>query len=268
MANKKSDHQSLETGFKEPLSFPDDGEFYGAAVKKSETLIFFCHFFQGHKRALKRHIQFVNELGFDAYAFNLQDSPKDHYWVPYSDRSQRFGMKHALADQIEDHLDLVMEAHPKRDIIVYAFSNVAGCAIECMSRRTQDWKHVKGLICDSGPGSEFFFSSYKLAEHQIGIKSLPLRLLATPLVAFGWSPSLNKDIITDLREFPEGFPVLSIRGWKDQLIAPKHIDKIFDQIPNLKWKKLSLPEAGHLNGLRDFPNEYKPPVADFLSAFI
>ncbi len=33
------------------------------------------------------------------------------------------------------------------------------------------------------------------------------------------------------------------------------------------WKKLSLPEAGHLNGLRDFPSEYKPAVEDFLNQF-
>ena len=260
MANKKQNYESL-------VDLPDEGEFFEAGVRKSETFIFFCHFFQGHKKALKRHIQFVNEQGFDAYAFNLQDSAKDHYWVPYSDRSHKFGMKHALADQIEDHIDLVLEKYPKRNIVVFAFSNVAGCAIECMARRFQDWP-LQGLICDSGPGSEFIYSSYKLAEHQIKIKSLAMRLLATPVVAFGWSPSFNKDIITDLNKFSDGFPVLSIRGWKDQLIAPKHIDKIFEQAPKLNWKKLSLTEAGHLNGLRDFPQDYKPQVAEFLLGLI
>ena len=51
--------------------FPDDGELFKSAQKKSETLIFFAHHFQGHKKALRRHIEFVNELGFDAYVFNL-----------------------------------------------------------------------------------------------------------------------------------------------------------------------------------------------------
>ncbi len=44
------------------MVFPDGGELFKAEHKKSETLIFFAHFFQGHKKALKRHIEFVNEL--------------------------------------------------------------------------------------------------------------------------------------------------------------------------------------------------------------
>lgn len=246
--------------------FPDDGELYFSENKSSDTLIFFCHFFQGHKKALKRHIDMVKKLGFDAYAFNLNDSPKNHFYVPYSERSHKFGMKHALADQIEDHIDLLMEKFPNRKIAIFAFSNVAGCAIEAMARRFRegDWKSVVGLLADSGPGAEFFFSSYKLLEHQLKISSLPLKILGTPIVAYGWSPSLNKDIVADLKSFPNGFPVMSIRGWKDQLIAPKHIDKIFEAAPNLLWQKLSLTEAQHLTGLRDFPDDYQPPVEMFL----
>jgi hypothetical protein len=106
-----------------------------------------------------------------------------------------------------------------------------------------------------------------LLQEQMGLESLPLKLLATPAVAFGWSPKLNSDIRFDLNSFPEGFPLLSIRGWRDRLIPPNDIDKVFDHHTNLNWKKLSLPEAGHLNGLRDFPSEYKPGVEDFLNQF-
>ncbi len=248
--------------------FPDDGELYLSKKKSNDTLIFFCHFFQGHKKALKRHVEFVNQIGFDAYAFNLNDSPKNHYYVPYSERSHKFGMKHALADQIEDHVDLLMDSFPNRKIVIFAFSNVAGCAIEAMARRFKgkDWHKVVALIADSGPGAQFFYSSYKLLEQQMNVTSLPLKILGTPFVAYGWSPSLNKDIVQDLNDFPEGFPVLSIRGWKDQLIAPKHIDKIFDAVPKIQWQKLSLTEAQHLTGLRDFPQEYQPPVQAFLEA--
>ena len=247
--------------------FPDDGELYPSKNKSSDTLIFFCHFFQGHKKALKRHVDMVNRFGFDAYAFNLNDSPKNHFYIPYSERSHKFGMKHALADQIEDHLDLLTEKFPKRKIVVFAFSNVAGCAIEAMARRFRenDGKNVIGLITDSGPGAQFFYSSYKLLEQQMKVTSLPLKILGTPFVAYGWSPSLNKDIVSDLKTFPKGYPVLSIRGWKDQLISPKHIDQIFESAANIKWQKLSLTEAEHLTGLRDFPGDYQPPVADFLA---
>lgn len=259
IVNYESEHDEL----------PDDGEFYFSNKKSSETLIFFCHFFQGHKKALKRHVEFVKQIGYDAYAFNLNDSPKSHFYVPYSERSHKFGMKHALADQIEDHLEILIDKFPKRKIVIFAFSNVAGCAIEAMARRFKDndWKDVVGLITDSGPGAQFFYSSFKLIEQQMKVTSLPLKILGTPFVAYGWSPSLNKDISQDLRSFPKGFPVLSIRGWKDQLISPKHIDQIFEAAPNIQWQKLSLTEAQHLTGLRDFPHEYQPPVESFLADF-
>lgn len=248
------------------MSFPDGGELFKAAEKKSEHLVFFAHFFKGHKKALRRHIDLVNELGFDAYAFNLKDDLKDHFYMPYSIHSKKFGMKHALADQIGQHLELLTDYKTK---ILFAFSNVAGCAIEAHTRRLKEGKNdVIAMICDSGPGGDNFFqSSYMLLQEQIGVQSLPLKILGTPAVAFGWSPKLNKDIRHDLDSFPEGFPILSIRGWRDRLITPSDIDKVFDHHKNLNWKKLSLPEAGHLNGLRDFPSEYKPAVEEFLSQF-
>jgi hypothetical protein len=242
--------------------FPDEGELFQAEQKKSETLIFFAHHFQGHKKTLRRHIEFVNELGFDAYAFNLKDSPKDHYFVPYSHISKKFGMKHALADQIEDHFKL-MSAYDSK--IIFGFSNVTGCCIEFAARHFSDgFTDIKAMICDSGPGQNFIYSAFQLLEYQMGIKSLPLKILGTPFVALGWTPALHKDIQADLKKFPRNFPLLSIRGWKDPMISPKHIDDIFDSVPALKWQKCGLPQAGHLNGLRDFPSEYKPAVENFL----
>lgn len=246
--------------------FPDQGELFKAPTKRSERLVFFVHFFQGHKKALKRHIEFVNELGFDAYAFNLQDSPKDHYFVPYSPVSKKFGMKHALADQIESHFNLLPEYKEK---IIFAFSNITGCCFEFMARKfAAGDRDITAMVCDSGPGESFIYSSYKLAQHQIGIKSFPLKIAVTPLIAFGWSPSLHKDIKNDLDKFPDQFPILSIRGWRDPMISPKHIDQIFEKHSQLKWQKLSLPEAAHLNGLRDFPSEYKPAVTQFIENYL
>lgn len=248
------------------MEFPDEGELFKSNQKKSDTLIFFAHFFRGHKKALRRHIEFVNELGFDAYVFNLKDSAKEHYYVPYSPISHKFGMKHALADQIEQHMDLLSEYKTK---IVFAFSNVTGCCIEFMARRFMaENNDIIAMICDSGPGQNFIYSSFKLIEHELKIKSLPLQVLATPFVALGWTPSFHKDLKSDLEKFPKGFPLLSIRGWKDPMISPKHIDLVFDSVKNLNWKKCGLPQAGHLNGLRDFPSEYKPAVESFLNNLI
>ena len=248
------------------MAYPDDGEIFKAEQKKSDDLIFFVHFYKGNKKLLRRHIEFVNELGFDAYAFNLKDSAKQYHYIPYSHIAHKFGMKHALADQIQQHLDLLPEYKTK---LVYAFSNVAGCAIEAIARRLKDdKKDIKGMVCDSGPGDHLIYSSYMLLEEEMHVTSWPLKILGTPAVTIGWSPYLHHDIGHDLDTFPKGFPLLSIRGWRDKMISPKHIDEIFEPHKNLNWKKLSLPEAGHLNGLRDFPSEYRPAVEDFLHQFM
>ena len=241
------------------MSYPDEGEIFKADKKKHAALIFFVHFYQGNKKALRRHIQFVNSLGYDAYAFNLKDKAKDHYGLPYSMISKKFGLKHALADQIEEHLDLLTH-YPQK--IIFSFSNVSGCVIETLARRKPF--DILGMITDSGPSFNFFKSAYNLYAHANKIRFLPFRLAATPILAFGWSPDLHKYIHDDLRKLPEGFKILSIRGWKDLLIKPVDIDLVFEPCKNLHWEKLSLPEAAHLTGLRDFPDEYKPGVEDFL----
>ncbi len=252
------------------MLYPDDGELFKSNITnssssgKSKPLVFFVHFLKGHKKALKRHIAFVNELGHDAYVFNLQDSWKKHQYLPYSPQSKRFGLKHALADQIETHLNLLPEYSKK---IVFAFSNISACAMEAMARRFESGqKDIISMICDSGPGIDFFQSSYNLVKYQFEEKSIFLRMIKTPLIAYGWSKSLNKDTFDDLKKFPQDFPILSIRGWRDKLISPESIDKIFEPHKNLNWRKLNLPEASHINGLRDFPSEYIPEVQSFLEA--
>jgi hypothetical protein len=258
MADKKSKSQTL--------IYPDQGELIQASpTKKSGYLVFFVHFLNGHKKALKRHVQLVNELGYDAYIFNLKDDFKDHNYIPYSSRTKKIGLKHVIADQIQDHLNLFPQYKNK---MVFAFSNIAGCAIEAMVRRLPKENDIHGLICDSGPGMSFLRSSYNLFKYEFKMQSFLLRAALTTPFALAWSPQMNSDIHDDLEKLPDQFPILSIRGWRDQLISVESINAVFEPHGHLKWKKLNLPEAVHITGLRDFPNEYKPPVIDFLEQFI
>ena len=244
---------------------PFDGEFFLSKNRKYQELVFFIHFYEGSKRHLIRHIKLVNKLGFDAFAFHLQgthselleDLFKDLFSkIPLSAKI-KFGVKHTYADQIEK---LLNEIPGKK--IIYSFSNPTASAIEAMARRR--CSDTVAMICDSGPTAQFIPSAYKLFKQNYHLKSTPLRLALTPILSLGWSPKLHKDIHGDLEQFPKGFKILSIRGWKDQLIPPKHIDEVFEPHENLDWIKLSLPEADHLTGLRDFRNEYIPGVEKFL----
>jgi hypothetical protein len=68
---------------------------------------FFVLFYEGSKRQLLRHIRFVNQLGFDAFAFNLQGDFRDleKLKLPFTP-NKKYGLKHAYAYQIGQLLDL------------------------------------------------------------------------------------------------------------------------------------------------------------------
>ena len=240
-----------------PLPF--EGEFYLSRKRKFDELIFFVHFYDGSKRQMLRHIKMVNDLGFDAFAFNLQGTHRDLLKHPPVSTHNAFGVKHTYADQIEK---LLNEIPGKK--IIYAFSNPSASAIEAMSRRL--CSDTTALICDSGPTVRFLPSAYKLFGEEYKVQSLLMKVTLIVPLSLAWSPLLHKDIPAQLETFPKGFKILSIRGWRDKLIPPAHIDEAFEPHANLDWSKLSLPEAEHLTGLRDFPSEYIPGVEKFLNS--
>lgn len=236
------------------VQLPYDGTFYYAKNKKFSETIFFVHFYEGSKLLLKRHIELVNELGFDAFAFNLLNN-KEYFKNPIS-RRKEIGIKHVYSDQIEFLLNAI--AGKK---IIFAFSNPSASAIEAMYLR--HCSDTTALICDSGPSGKFVKSFFNLFRNYKE-NNLIQTLAKSVFVPIFWSRHLHKDVSQQLASFPKGFPILSIRGWKDDLIPPDHIDSLFEGHPNLSWRKLSLPQAGHLNGLKDFRENYTNGVRNFL----
>ncbi len=263
------------------MSYPYDGEFFPASQKRYEELVFFVPFYDGTKPQLKKHIEFVNELGFDAFAFHLAKMYVPEFQVPslssfmnplqslqkikdtvrkseFISSSGEFGVRHVYADQIE----LLLNQFPQKKI-VFSFSNPSLAAIKALAQR--QCTDISALICDSGPAAKNFVRSVsQLNETQKHPGHKVKSLLASGVMSLFWGLNIEQDLPGYLEKFPEEFPILSIRGWKDPLITPSDIDAAFHHHHNLHWTKLSLPEAGHLNGLRDFPNEYKPQVSQFL----
>jgi hypothetical protein len=231
-----------------------EGEFFRAPKKLHDELIFFVHFYGGSKKALRRHIEWVNSEGFDAFAFDLLGEASFSN-IPLTS-NLKFGLKHQYADQIESLLNEI-----SGEKIVFAFSNPAAGAIEALSRRR--CHDVKVLICDSGPSGKFIESVYNLYSGERKY-SMPRSLVMTGFLSFFWGLKLNAGLEEELKTFPENFPVLSVIGWKDTLIPRHHIEAVFENQSHLDWRKLSLPEGSHLNGLRDFPEEYKTAVMSFL----
>lgn len=239
------------------LSF--GGVLHPADTKKFEETILLVPFFDGEKVNLKKHWEFLNELGFDAVVFDLFHGPWKGGPLPLASDGS-FGMKHVWADQIEQLLNEI--TGPK---FVFSFSNPSASAIEAISRRNS--VDIKGLVCDSGPSGKFWNSMNSFFIHERPIRFPPLRWMAATLSSAYWNPRMEASVHEDLETFPKRFPVLSIRGWRDPLVPPEAIDKVFEPHTQLDWRRVSLPEGRHLNGLRDFPNEYRPAVERFLREF-
>lgn len=256
-------------------SFPYAGRLFKSKNKKYQETVLFVPFFGAVQRELARHVKFINDLGYDCVVFDLQKTPaildfsqgiltplkkwkelQENLKLPISSRMQ-FGLKHVYADQIENMLNLI----PGKKII-FSFSNPGAATIEAMARRK--CVDVSGAIFDSGPSGKFVESFVNLCKYDWKIDFLPLRYVLGPLLSYAWSPHLHRDVHLDLEAFPKAYKILSIRGWKDRLIPPDHIDALFEPHSKLDWRKLSLPEAEHLLGLRDFRDEYSPVVEKFM----
>lgn len=249
MGTKNQNHQEL----------PYEGEFFYAPQKKFKETIFFVHFYEGSKRKLLRHIRMVNQLGYDAFAFNLQGDFQSlqRFKLPFT-QNKKYGLKHSYAEQINTLLNLI-----PGDKIIYSFSNPSAAAIEAVKMR--NFKDIKAIVCDSGPSAYFFRSGISLYMTELRDRVTPLMVLLTPFIALSWSPFFHYDIKWDLSKYPAGFNILTIEGEKDPLIPPYQIEEVFKDQKHLAWQRTILPEAGHLDGLKRFPEDYQKDLVPFLT---
>ncbi len=232
-----------------------DPRFYFSKNKiPGSPLIVFVHFYGGHQKVLKRHIQLVNELGFDAFAYNMPDfaGPKLTLSLYYR---KRFGLKHLYAHMLAFFLDQI--PGPK---IIFGFSNPSAAAIEVIyDRIKENKKDVVGLICDSGPSGAFLRSAWNLAIRVRGQYSL------LGFFSFFWSLRQHHEVDNQLKKFPKNFPLLSLRGGSDPIIPPWHIDLLLKKVEGyLRIKTVIFPEAGHLDALKKFPELYHQAVEEWL----
>lgn len=255
MNEQRSDEMEQQVSSNSTLPF--EGEWKLASDCKYAETILMVPFFGGTKQSLKRHCDFLNSLGYNCVVFNLKCEINNLADLPISSEFV-FGLKSVWADQIEKMLNSI----PGRKI-VFSFSNPSAGAIEAIGRRSAS--DIAGLICDGGPSAEPFISIYNYFKKEKPQQLLPVRLLLTALSTLSVGPKFVEDIHIDLKQLPNQFRILSIRGWKDPLITPVQIDKIFEPHLQIDWRKLSLPEGDHLNGLKDFFEEYSTQVQKFLT---
>ena len=230
-----------------PQSSP---RFYKSTNKKpGSALVVFVHFFGGHQRILKRHIQLVNDLGHDAFAFNMP-ARLDLSWKLLI--SSKFGLKHLYSRMLDFYLDQI-----EGQKIIFSFSNPSASAIESIANRLEK-NDITALICDSGPSGKFMRSAWNLAIQQ---EKNPYLMI---FFSFFWSLKFHSDIKSQLSLMPAGFPILSIQPMKDPVIPPDHIQSVFNSQDLAGLKVFQPLEAGHLNALKINPEEYRNQLQDFL----
>jgi len=224
--------------------------YYSKNKKPGSAIIVFVHFYGGHQRILKRHINMVNDLGYDAFAFNI---PSQNDLNIKMLMTRRFGLKHIYAKMITYYLDQL-----PGEKILYSFSNPSASAIESITDRLQK-NDIKAFICDSGPSGKFMKSAWNLAIQQ---RKSPWLMM---FFSFFWSLFFHQDVNKQLQKWPKGFPVLSIRPLNDVVIPPYHIEKIFKGIHQLQLQ-VYMPQAGHLDALKLNPEEYASKIKEFLNS--
>lgn len=239
-------------------------ERIAAAEKKFNEVIVFVHHYGGNKRSFRRHIEWVNELGFDAITFDLPLSQVTDVRLralPF-DKQLNFGLRYVWAQKIEQVLGAIADKK-----IIYSFSSPSSAALSVIAKRHA--VDITALVCDGGPfvdiagGIDNYLREFNL--HNLK-KYADVRRFYSKAIA--WLIGVKKydvEMAVALAELPQNFAICSIRAAKDPLVTVDMIERFFDlHKDNYALTKIDLPLSGHLTGLKDEPEIYKKLVGDFL----
>lgn len=241
------------------IELPYEGFILEPSNLRFKETIVFTHHWGGQKNSPRAHMDYVASLGFRSISFSQSfHSPKS--LRPRVDLlPQAFGgLRHVWAQELSEILDLT-----EGDKILFSFSMPSGSAL--MSLGDRNAKDIKAWICDGGPFLKPHTCYWNYFKYQKPIKNWILRESAVlgSYLLFG-NLGFKKDAQKAFSKLPSQFPILSIRGWQDPLVPPSAIEELFSLAPEANVEVLSLPEAGHIDGLKKSPNEYKTRVKRFL----
>lgn len=239
-------------------TLPCEGEFFPSPDKKYRETIILVHHYGGNIRALKRHQEFYNDLGFDCVGFNLsfQNIHNLNKWPLTADF--KFGPRAVWVEEIERILNAV--SGPK---IVVSFSFPSIAAAQAIARR---WaSDVKAWICEGGPFIQVWRCYWNYLKHERNVQNPMLLSTITSLFYQLLSGAkVEEDLQAALQKMPAGFPILNIRGWQDPLVPLSAIEGAFQETYKTNFQTLSLPHSGHIDGLKTDTDEYTMKVSTFL----
>lgn len=210
----------------------------------------------GNHKTTWRHYRYLNEKGFDCVTFNLlmgSDLKKFEYHPVLKYLYK--GVFYVWTRQIRSALDTV-----DGDKIVYAFSGPSLSAFWACEGRSD----IKKFICDGGPFDKIYSNTRNFFYHEVGITNPFLNKIAAWLGAVIWGYQPIEKLHKILRQWKKSIPILSIRGKMDNIVAIESIDEIFQPHSDLKIQTIELQYGKHLDGMRDFPDQYCKALLPFV----
>ena len=239
-------------------TFPFEGEIFNPEYKKFEEIIVFVHWYGGHKQQMRRHIQFVNQLGFRAFAFNLFPQPfEGSRGVLTNPKTYSKTLLSRWSRQTLTALSYIQ----KEKKIIFGFS--FGCNV--ITQIFSKISNITAIVFDGGPFSGILENSWRYLSYQEPVKNVFLRSLTLILWnLFCGFVSLRLKIHPALRKWPAGLPVLSFRAIEDRLVPPDSIDKVLKPHSHLNMTTALIPKVQHLQGMKFQPDLYKKALEEFL----
>ena len=239
-------------------NFPYEGEMFYPDKKKFEEIIIFTHHYGGHKKHVQRHIQFVNEIGFQAFAFNLY--PQPFKGSLHLVKKMKFGFL-SLSSQWKKQIQKILTTIKGRKII-FSFS-FSGNLVSSMVHKHPD---VKALVLDGGPFARPIRNPWLYLSHQEMVSNPILRALTIiPWNIFFNFFLLKFRIHQSLKKLPATFPILSFQAEDDLLVPPEIINELLLPHRHLDITTALLKGVKHIQGMKTNPDIYKKILERFLT---
>lgn len=232
-----------------------------AKSKKFQETVVLTHHFGGNGALMRRHQEFLSEVGYDSIAFDYSLSSPASKQSPLQLLMRMYRGAHTVWRR--ELLQVLNECPGDKFILSFSFPSCAVLSLLAENHRTD----IKGWLSDGGPFLKLWtcMNNYFRYEKPIS-HAIPRALATAGGVFFVGSPFYLKDMRRWVKKIDPNFPILSIRGGRDELVPEDAIEEVFKIRSDLNLEVLRLPEAGHMQGLRKYPELYKPAVAHFLQA--
>lgn len=234
--------------------------------KKFQETIVFVHHFGGNKHTTLRHQDLVLKLGFDCVSFDLYQS-HDAKKITSAQRIKRQidhlrTLHKSFVTTWVQELDAVLDQieGPK---ILYTFSSPSSSAAGVIGYKKR--KDIKAWICDGGPFLRIWecFRNYAIMETDTTNVFVSNIFTTMGFLLFG-GIGFDQKMKKWLKDFPEKFPILSLRADHDELVPANAIQEFFNLSSGLNPQVVHLPNTGHLQGIKTDKALYESKVTEFL----